>query len=188
MHPLAPPFASPWVHRIKSSMLGNEKYMGDAILQKEITVDFLTKTRKPNEGEAPQYYVENGHPGIVSKSVRQEVQAKWTDAGRRYCTFSPFANKIGCGDCGGWYGRKTWHSTTYRDTVWECNHKKAGHTKCCCRHIYAEELDTAVRSSMQHLLQTHKHIIADCADLLEQTLGDVPIEARSALKDIDNVQ
>lgn len=49
--------------------------MGDAILQKEIIVDFLTKARKPNEGEAPQYYVENGHPGIVSKSVWQEVQA-----------------------------------------------------------------------------------------------------------------
>ena len=82
------------------------------------------------------------------------------------------------------YGRKTWHSTTYRDTVWECNHRKAGHTKCRCRHIYAEELDTAVRNSMQRLLQTHKHIIADCADLLEQTLGAVPAEARSALKDI----
>ena len=43
--------------------------MGDAILQKEVTVNFLTKTSKPNEGEAPQYYVENGHPGIVSKAV-----------------------------------------------------------------------------------------------------------------------
>ena len=45
------------------------KYMGDAILQKQVTVNFLTKTSKPNEGEAPQYYVENGHPGIVSKAV-----------------------------------------------------------------------------------------------------------------------
>lgn len=79
---------------------------------------------------------------------------------------------------------KTWHSTTYRDTVWECNRKKAGHTKCRCRHIYVEELDTAVRNSMQRLLQTHKHIIADCADLLEQTLGAISAEARSALKDI----
>lgn len=112
------------------------------------------------------------------------MQVKWKNAGRQNCTFSPFANKIVCGDCGGWYGRKIWHSTTYRDTVWECNHKKAGHTKCRCRHIYAEELDTAVRNSMQRLLQTHKHIIADCADLLEQTLGNVSIEARSALKDI----
>lgn len=173
-----------WESKTVRSILKNEKYMGDAILQKQVTVDFLTKTSKPNEGEAPQYYVENGYPGVISKAVWQEVQVKWTDAGRRNCTFSPFANRIVCGDCGGWYGRKTWHSTTYRDTVWECNRKKAGHTKCRCRHIYVEELDTAVRNSMQHLLQTHKHIIADCADLLEQTLGAISAEARSALKDI----
>lgn len=158
--------------------------MGDAILQKEITVDFLTKTRKPNEGEAPQYYVENGHPCIVSKSVWQEVQATWTDSIRRNCTFSPIANKVICGGCGGRYGRKTWHSTTYRDAVWECNSKKAGRTKCKCRHIYAEELDTAIRRSMHHLLKIHKNIIPDCADLLSQTPGEISSDARSVLNDI----
>lgn len=81
--------------------------MGDAILQKQITTDFLTKTTKINEGEALQYYVEKGHPGIVSKFVWQEVQDKWKDEGRRYPTFSPFANLIICGDCSGRYGRKT---------------------------------------------------------------------------------
>ena len=104
---LSPGQSQRWEPHTVRSILKNEKYMGDAILQKEITVDFLTKTRKPNEGEAPQYYVENGHPGIISKSVWQEVQAIWTDANRRNCTFSPIANKIICGDCGGRYGRKT---------------------------------------------------------------------------------
>ena len=173
-----------WEPHTVRSILKNEKYMGDAILQKEITVDFLTKTRKPNEGEAPQYYVENGHPCIVSKSVWQEVQATWTDASRRNCTFSPIANKIICGDCGGRYGRKTWHSTTYRDAVWECNGKKAGRTKCKCRHIYTEELDTAIRRSMYHLLKTHKNIIPDCADLLSQATGEISSDARSVLNDI----
>ena len=173
-----------WEPHTVRSILKNEKYMGDAILQKEITVDFLTKTRKPNEGEAPQYYVENGHPGIVSKSVWQEVQATWTDASRRNCTFSPIANKIICGDCGGRYGRKTWHSTTYRDAVWECNGKKAGRTKCKCRHIYTEELDTAIRRSMHHLLKTHQNIIPDCADMLSQALREISSDARSVLNDI----
>ena len=173
-----------WEPHTVRSILKNEKYMGDAILQKEITVDFLTKTRKPNEGEAPQYYVENGHPGIVSKSVWQEVQATWTDASRRNCTFSPIANKIICGDCGGRYGRKTWHSTTYRDAVWECNGKKAGRTKCKCRHIYTEELDTSIRRSMHHLLKTHQNIIPDCADMLSQALGEISSDARSVLNDI----
>ena len=173
-----------WEPHTVRSILKNEKYMGDAILQKEITVDFLTKTRKPNEGEAPQYYVENGHPGIVSKSVWQEVQATWTEASRRNCTFSPIANKIICGDCGGRYGRKTWHSTTYRDAVWECNGKKAGRTKCKCRHIYTEELDTSIRRSMHHLLKTHQNIIPDCADMLSQALGEISSDARSVLNDI----
>ena len=173
-----------WEPHTVRSILKNEKYMGDAILQKEITVDILTKTRKPNEGEAPQYYVENGHPGIVSKSVWQEVQATWTNASRRNCTFSPIANKIICGECGGRYGRKTWHSTTYRDAVWECNSKKAGRTKCKCRHIYAEELDTAIHRSMHHLLKIHKNIIPDCADLLSQALGEILSDARSVLNDI----
>ncbi len=158
--------------------------MGDAILQKQITMDFLTKTTKINEGEAPQYYVENGHPGIVSRPVWQEVQATWTDESRRNPTISPYANLIICGDCGSRYGRKTWHSTTYCNTVWECNEKKAGCTKCKCRHIYAEELDTAVRRSMRHLLKTHNHILTDCAELLGQAIDGITKDAQSALDDI----
>lgn len=173
-----------WEPATVRSILTNEKYVGDAILQKRVTTDFLTKTTKINEGEAPQYYVENGHPPIVSRSVWQEVQAVWTDAGRRNCTLSPFSNLIICGDCGGRYGRKTWHSTTYRDAVWECNSKKAGRTKCKCRHIYAEELHTAIRQSMHHLMKTHKNIIPDCADMLSQTPGEILSDARSVLNDI----
>ena len=173
-----------WEPHTIRSILKNEKYMGDAILQKEITVDFLTKTRKANEGKALQYYVENGHPGIVSKSVWQEVQATWTDAGLRNCTLSPIANKIICGGCGGRYGRKTWRSTTYRDAVWECNSKKAGRAKYKCRHIYVEELDTAIGRSVNHLLKIHKNIIPDCADLLSQAPGEISSDARSVLNDI----
>ena len=173
-----------WEPNTIRSILKNEKYMGDAILQKQITTDFLTKTTKINEGEAPQYYVENGHPGIVSKSVWQEVQGTWTDEDRRNPTFSPFANLINCGDCGGRYGRKTWHSTTYRDTVWECNEKKAGHTNCKCRHIYAGELDIAVHRAICHLMKTHSGIVSDCAGLLEQTLEYITPDAQSVLDDI----
>ena len=158
--------------------------MGDAILQKRFTTDFLTKTTKINEGEAPQYYVENGHPTIVSRSVWQEVQAVWTDADRRNCTFSPFSNLIICSDCGGRYGRKAWHSTTYNDTAWECNSRKNGRTKCRCRHIYAEELDAAVQRAMCHLMKVHEDILDMCSNLLKHTLGGVTPDVRFALDDI----
>ncbi len=54
-----------WQSSTVQSILTNEKYKGDAILQKTFTVDFLTKKTKPNEGEVPQYYVENSHPAII---------------------------------------------------------------------------------------------------------------------------
>lgn len=114
----------------------------------------------------------------------QEVQATWTDAIRRNCTFSPIANKVICGDCGGRYGRKTWHSTTYNDTVWECNNRKNGRTKCRCHHIYAEELDAAVQRGMRHLMKVHADILDMCSNLLEHTLGGITPDIRSALDDI----
>ncbi|MHB8077469.1 recombinase family protein [Desulfosporosinus fructosivorans] len=47
----------------------NEKYKGDAMLQKTFTVDFLTKKKKVNEGEIPQYYVENSHPAVIKPDI-----------------------------------------------------------------------------------------------------------------------
>ena len=51
------------------SILTNEKYKGDALLQKQYTVDFLTKKRKTNEGEIPQYYVTDDHEPIIDKKT-----------------------------------------------------------------------------------------------------------------------
>lgn len=56
------------------SILSNEKYKGDALLQKSFTVDFLTKKTKLNEGEVPRYYAQNSHPAIVSREVHDLVQ------------------------------------------------------------------------------------------------------------------
>ena len=52
------------VSEYRRSILKNEKYKGDALLQKGYTVDFLTKKKKKNEGEVPQYYVRNSHEAI----------------------------------------------------------------------------------------------------------------------------
>ncbi len=173
-----------WESNTVSSILQNEKYMGDAVLQKNVTVDFLTKTRKVNEGEAPQYYVENGHPGIISKTVWHEIQSTWVDATQTHCAYSPFANKLICGDCGGRYGRKVWYSTTYADAVWECNNRKAGRTRCRCRHIYHNDLEATVQQAMYTLLTRYPQVVPDCADLLEQALGSISPEAKDALDSI----
>ena len=69
------------------SILTNEKYKGDALLQKTFTVDFLQKKMKANEGEIPQYYVENSHPPIIEPEEWNYVQmemARRKALGRAY--------------------------------------------------------------------------------------------------------
>lgn len=63
-----------WRSSSVAKILKNEKYMGDTLLQKTYTVDFLNKKRVKHEGIMPQYYVENDHPAIIPKSVFMQVQ------------------------------------------------------------------------------------------------------------------
>ena len=63
-----------WYESSIRKMLGNEKYKGDALLQKTYTVDFLTKKRVDNTGQVPQYYVEDSHPAIIDKEMWEAVQ------------------------------------------------------------------------------------------------------------------
>ena len=65
-----------WYESSVNKILRNEKYMGDALLQKTYTTDFLTKTRVKNSGIVPQYYVENDHEAIIPKDIFMQVQAE----------------------------------------------------------------------------------------------------------------
>lgn len=101
-----------WSESTISSILTNERYKGDALLQKSFCTDFLTKKFKKNEGEVPQYYVKNSHPAIVSEEVydlvQLEIEAR-REYGNRYSGKGLFASRIVCGDCGGYFGSKVWH-------------------------------------------------------------------------------
>ena len=65
-----------WCSSTVKSILTNEKYKGSALLQKRFTVDFLTKKSKVNEGEVPQYYIEESHPAIIVPEEFELVQAE----------------------------------------------------------------------------------------------------------------
>ena len=102
-----------WNQSTVWSILTNEKYKGDALLQKSYTVDFLTKKTKTNEGEVPQYYVENNHEAIIDPQIFELVQAeiaKRNKGKERYSGVSIFSTKVQCAECGGWYDSKVWHS------------------------------------------------------------------------------
>lgn len=65
-----------WQDKTVESILTNEKYSGDAVLQKSFTVDFLSKKMKKNAGEVPQYIVTDSYPGIIDKAEWELVQAE----------------------------------------------------------------------------------------------------------------
>ena len=67
-----------------------------------------------------------------------------------------------------------WHSTTYRNYVWECLPKKQGKTRCRCSHIYAEEMKSAIAIALQRLYEKHKRIKKLCMELL----SSVPLNDR----------
>lgn len=66
-----------WSKNVVKSILTNEKYKGDALLQKVFTVDYLTKVKKKNEGELAQYYVEGSHEAIIPPETWEKVQEEF---------------------------------------------------------------------------------------------------------------
>ena len=115
------------------SMLANERYCGDAILQKSVTVDCIEKKRKKNTGEAPMYYVQNSHPAIIDRVTFNKVQeelarrrAKSPASTKSAITatgkYSRYAltDVLICGECGTRYRRVTWSRNGVKRIVWRC--------------------------------------------------------------------
>ncbi|MGN1111067.1 MAG: recombinase family protein [Oscillospiraceae bacterium] len=127
-----------WSKETVRSILTNEKYKGDALLQKVFTVDFLTKRKKINEGEVPQYYVEGSHEGIVSAELFEAVQVEFDRRSEEIESNSEVVPKLVCGECGGLFARKVWHSTNkFRKVIWRCCRKSEG---CRCPHLLEEQI------------------------------------------------
>lgn len=154
-----------WNQSTVKSILSNEKYKGDALLQKNYTVDFLTKKQKVNEGEIPQYYVQSNHEGIVSpevfEMVQKEIQARLESKGR-YSGVDIFSSKIKCAECGGYYGSKVWHSNSkYRRVIYQCNHKFKNESKCSTPHFTEEEIKVMFVAAVNKLLKNKREIIGN---------------------------
>ncbi len=124
-----------WTKNTVSSILTNEKYKGDALLQKTYTVNYLDHTKAVNTGQIPQYYVENNHTAIIDKDIWEQVQVEMErreKLGAHYSSSDIFSSKLICEDCGGYYGRKNWHSNTRHERfVYQCNQKYKKGTKIC---------------------------------------------------------
>jgi DNA invertase Pin-like site-specific DNA recombinase len=155
-----------WQVATVESILTNEKYKGDALLQKSFTVDFLSKKNKDNEGEVPQYYVQNSHPAIIDPdefdAVLIEIERR-KKLGRPSACQSPLSTKLVCGECGGYYGSKVWGSNTkYRKVIWRCNEKYKGENKCSTPHVTEEDVKQKFIAAFNSLLMYREELIANC--------------------------
>lgn len=126
-------------------MLKNEKYIGDALLQKTYTADFLSKKIRKNNGELEQVYVKNNHPAIISREVFHQVQEELARrAGKRkvsqkrtksekgrYASKFALSELLVCGDCGAHYRRVTWARGGKKKIVWRCMSRLEFGTKYC---------------------------------------------------------
>lgn len=168
-----------WSGSTVKSILTNEKFKGCALLQKVYTADFLTKKKVKNEGQVPQYYVEDNHPAIIEPAVFDKVQklmaVRHPGKNRNSC-ISPFSSRIKCGECGSWYGSKVWHSNDkYRKVIWQCNHKFDGDCKCGTPHLTEDEIKEMFVRAINILLPQKTKLIAEFNAIKETVFDDAEL-------------
>lgn len=161
-----------WTQNTIDSILRNEKYKGDALLQKKYTINYLNHTLVKNTGQIPQYYVENNHPSIIDNDMWEQVQielARRNELGAKYSSSDVFASKLICEDCGGFYGKKKWHSNSkYSRFVYQCNRKfDKGKDKCQTPNLTEEDIKFKFIEAYNLTMKDRKRIIQDSTEMIQ---------------------
>ena len=158
-----------WQATTLKSMLCNEKYKGDAILQKSYTVDFLTKKRAKNQGEIPQFHIEDNHEAIIDPLIWEAVQLEQkrrdryisehgTNSYSHNPETNPFAGKVICGTCNQAFTRKGWKTGGVYRKVWQCQerYRVKGVQGCTNRHADEAVLEEAFIMAWNLLLDSRE--------------------------------
>ena len=172
-----------WRPETIKKILLNEKYIGDALLQKTFTVDFLTKKRVKNEGHVPQYYVENSHEAIIPKELYLQAQEElhrrnniYTGADkskRIYSSKYALSAVTFCGDCGDIYRRTYWNVHGRKEFVWRCVTRiEQGPEVCKNRTAKEGDLYDAVMTAINRLLAGGDNMIRTLEENIHAVIGD----------------
>ncbi len=148
-----------WRLETLKKILQNEKYIGDALLQKTYTVNFLNKKRVQNKRIVPQYYVENSHEPIVPRALYMQVQEEMirrtnlhlhSGANRKKRVYSSkydLSSIVYCSKCGEIYRRIAWNNRRKHSTVWRCcTRVEYGPTACDAPTIQELDLQAVVQA------------------------------------------
>ena len=165
---------SRWHLSTVQGILRNEKYIGDALLQKTITTDFIEKTRIKNDGSLPQYYVKDSHPAIIPKDLFTQVQEEMArranmfsgeDGSKRRVYSSKYAlsSICTCSRCGDIYRRIAWNNRGKHSIVWRCCTRVEQGPKAC-------DAPTILESELQMTTVKAINMVFKCSDSMQDIL------------------
>lgn len=150
-----------WHDSTVRKILENEKYMGDALLQKTYTIDFLNKKRGRNNGTLPQYYIEDDHEAIIPKelfmSVQEEMARRSSERdmnGKRqgFSANHAFSHIVTCECCGEHFRRLHWNNRGKKTIVWRCKTRLEDKTRCSARTVSEDTLQEAFVEAINEML------------------------------------
>jgi DNA invertase Pin-like site-specific DNA recombinase len=184
--------AANWTKNTVNSILTNEKYKGDALLQKTYTENYLDHKIVKNNGQIPQYYVENNHPAIIDRDMWEQVQIeieRRNKLGAHYSSSDVFASKLICEDCGSFYGKKKWHTNTkYERFVYQCNSKfHKGKDKCKTPHLNEDDIKKQFIKAYNLMAKDKQRVIKDTEDIIKLLTDTTQIDSEIARIDDEMV-
>ena len=156
-----------WYACTVSYVLNNERYMGDALLQKSYTTESLPFKKVKNEGERPQYYVENSNPAIVSKETYEAVQRLQKERSKnRGCkkTEYPLSGILRCPDCGRVFRRQIIRGKAY----WVCNGQSSGATDCASARVQENEVFNSFQIMIMKLTDNREYLLGSLIKQIEE--------------------
>ena len=172
-----------WLASTLKKILTNEKYIGDALLQKTVTTDFLNKKRVVNKGIVPQYYVENSHEAIIPRELFMQVKEEMvrrarldTGTGKRRVYSGKYAlsHLVYCAHCGDIFRRSQWFIRGEHIPVWRCisrlEKKKSG-IDCPSRTLYEADLQASVVTAFNQLVEQKEDFLPGMRLAMERMLG-----------------
>ncbi len=193
---------SKWARSAIDSILTNEKYCGDVLLQKTYIDDCINKKVKKNTGQLPMYLVQNHHEGIISRETFDAAQAELSrrNAGRspskknaptgrsRYSSKYALSDRLYCGECGTRYQRCTWRNRDgSKRIVWRCVSRVDYGSKYChdSPTLDEEPLHRAVLAAINSAVNDKDNIVYNLKAAMEKELAPVAGQQLS-LSEIDS--
>lgn len=154
--------------------------LGNALLQKTVTLDFLEKKRTTNTGQAPQYYVEDSHDAIIPRDKFMLVQEEMVRSAnlrtakkkRIYSSKYALSSLCTCEKCGDIYRRIAWKNRGKHSTVWQCCSRiQGGPAACDSPTMKEEDLQVKVMAAINDVWGKKSSVIDELLELAEQSLG-----------------